>query len=321
MIHTLRLLCAACALCLLQTGAWAQGAPRPVRIIVPFAVGGTSDTFTRIIAQKITEQTGKTVIVENRTGAGGRIGYETAAHAPGDGTTLVLIDATYSMLPGLFTTLPWDYANDLVPVALIAQTPFVIIVNPDTGLKTFAELLAQARTQPGKLNFGSAGAGSVNHIVTELFKSEAKIDLTHIPFKGMGDAMVALQSGTVDLIVTATPTAIGQIKGGKVRALAVTSAQRSPVFPGVPTAVESGVPGYAVTNWFGLAAPKGTPVATINTLRDDVVRALGAPDVKERLLAQGAEASNFTPEEFARFVKEDTQRWTRVIKASGLKAE
>jgi tripartite-type tricarboxylate transporter receptor subunit TctC len=298
----------------------AQTATRPIRIINPYSVGGASDTFSRIIAQKITEQTGKTIVVDNRTGAGGRIGYETGAHSPGDGNTMVLLDATYSMLPGLFANLPWDPAVDLIPTAMIAQTPFVILVKPEARFKILPDLLAEARAHPGKLNFGSSGVGSVNHIVTEFFKSEAHVDITHIPFKGMGDAAVALLGGTVDLIITASPTAMGQISGGKLRPLAVTSAQRSPALPKVPTVAESGVPGYVVTNWFGLAVPKGTPRETINTLHADVIRALGAADVKERLILQGAEASNFTSEEFARFLRDDTRRWTEVIKSAGIKA-
>lgn len=299
----------------------AQTAPRPIRIINPYSVGGASDTFSRIIAQKITEQTGKTVVVDNRTGAGGRIGYETAARSPGDGYTLVLLDATYSMLPGLFATLPWDPATDLIPAAMIAQTPFVIAVGPNARFKTLPDLLVEARANPGKLNFGSSGVGSVNHIVTAFFLSEARVDITHIPFKGMGDAAIALQAGTVDLIITASPTAMGQIAGGKVRALAVTSAQRSPALPNVPTVAESGVPGYITTNWFGLAVPKGTPKEAINNIRADVMRALAAVDVKERLILQGAEASNFTSEEFARFLRDDTRRWGEVIKSAGIRAE
>jgi tripartite-type tricarboxylate transporter receptor subunit TctC len=303
----------------MSSGASAQS--RATRIIVPFAAGGASDSYTRIVAQKITEQTGKSFVVENRTGAGGRIAWEAAAKSAPDGATIVLIDATYPMLPGLFASLPWDVSADLVPAAMIAQTPFVIIVNAESKLGSLAQLIAEARSNPGKLNYGSAGVGSVIQVVSELFKHDAKINLTHIPYKGMSDASVALQAGFVDLIIAASPTALGPVKGGKARALAVTTAQRSAVFPGVPTAVESGVGSYVVTNWFGFAVPKGTSREIIATLRDDVVRALAAPDVREKLGAQGAEASNFTPDEFAAFLREDTRRWTEVIKSSGIKPE
>src|SRR5579871_1110360 len=311
---------AAWGIAAVAAAAWAQ-TDRPTRIIVPFAAGGASDTYTRIVSQKITEQTGKPIVVENRTGAGGRIAFEAAARAPADGSTAVLIDATYAMLPGLFKHLSWDVARDLVPAAMIVQTPFVIIVNSASKYSSLAALLGEARARPGQLNFGSSGVGGVNHIVTELFKVDAHVALTHIPFKGMSEASVALESGTVDVIIAASPTAIGPLRGGKVRALAVTTAERSPALPDVPTALEAGVHDYVATNWFGFAVPRGTPPSAVRALRDDVVRALGASEVREKLAAQGAEPAAFTPEQFAAFVSEETAKWTQVIKASGITAE
>ena len=208
-----------------------QGQARPTRIVVPFAVGGASDTYTRLVSQKVTEQTGKTIVVENRTGAGGRISFDYVAKSAPDGATIALIDATYAMLPGLFPVLPWDINGDLIPVVMIAQTPFILLVRADGPFKTFADLIAYARANPGKLNYGSAGVGSVNHIVTERFRSDAKIDITHIPYKGMSEASVGLLSGNVDLIIAASPTALTQIQGGKVRPLIVTTPTRSPVLP------------------------------------------------------------------------------------------
>ena len=310
----------ALALGLLSLVASAQNPSRPMRILVPFSAGGASDTYARIAALKITEQTGKSFVVENRTGAGGRICWETAAKSAPDGTTAALIDATYTMLPGLFEKLPWDVASDLVPAAMIAQTPFVIAVGAGSKLDSLAALIAEARARPGRLNFGSSGIGGVNHVVSELFKVNARVDLTHIPYKGMSDASVALQAGQIDLIIAASPTALGPIRGGKARGLAVSTAQRSAAFPGVPTALEQGVD-YVVTNWFGFAFPRGTPKEAIDALREDVVRALAATDVREKLAAQGAEPSNFTPGEFARFLEEDTRRWTELIRASGIKVE
>jgi tripartite-type tricarboxylate transporter receptor subunit TctC len=301
--------------------ASAQTPPRPLRVLVPFSAGGASDTYSRLAALKITEQTGRTIVVENRTGAGGRISWEAVARSAPDGTTAGLIDATYAMLPGLFDKLPWDVASDLVPAAMVCQTPFVITVSAQSKLTTLAELIAEARARPGKLNFGSSGIGGVNHVVSELFLHDAHVSLTHIPYKGMGDAVVALQAGQIDLIVTASPTALGPVKGGKARALAVSTAQRSAAFPGVPTAAESGVPDYVVTNWFGFAFPKGTPRETVDALQRDVQRAISSPDVREKLAAQGAEPSSFTPEEFSRFLKEDTRRWTALIRSSGIKVE
>ena len=308
------------AVCLFSSAAHAQGTGKPVRVLVPFAAGGASDTYSRLAAIKINEQTGKTFVVENRTGAGGRICWEAAAKSAADGTTIALIDATYPMLPGLFAKLPWDAAGDLVPAAMIAQTPFVITVSTESKLKSLRELVAEAKARPGKLNYGSSGVGGVNHVVTALFLHDAGIVLTHIPYKGMSDASVALQGGQVDLIIAASPTALGSIKGNKARALAVSTAQRSGALPGVPTATEAGVP-YVVTNWFGFAVPKGTPAAFVRTLRDDVVRATSAPDVREKLAAQGAEPSAFTPEEFQRFLKDETRRWGDVIREAGIKVE
>jgi tripartite-type tricarboxylate transporter receptor subunit TctC len=292
-----------------------------LRVLVPFSAGGASDTYSRLAALKITEQTGRTIVVENRTGAGGRISWEAVAKSTPDGTTAGLIDATYAMLPGLFDKLPWDVASDLIPAAMVCQTPFVITVNAQSKLKTLGDLIAEARARPGKLNFGSSGIGGVNHVVSELFLHDAGVSLTHIPYKGMGDAVVALQAGQIDLIITASPTALGPVSGGRARALAVSTAQRSAAFPGVPTAAESGVRDYVVTNWFGFAFPKGTPREVIDALHRDVARALASPDVREKLAAQGAEPSNFTPEEFGRFLKEDTQRWAAVIRSSGIKVE
>ncbi len=301
--------------------AQAQSPVKPMRIIVPFAVGGASDTYTRLVAQKITEQTGKTVIVENKTGAGGRIAFDFVAHAAPDGLTVGLIDATYAMLPGLFPVLPWDINQDLIPVVMVAQTPFVIVVGAEAKFSTYQELARAALAQPGRLNYGSAGVGSVNHIVTERFRSNAKIDITHIPYKGMSEASVALLSGNVDLIVAASPTAIGQIKSGKVRPLAVTTAKRSPVLPDVPAVTEVGLSDFVVTNWFGFAVPKGTPKEMMDTLHQDVMRAVAAPDVKEKLLLQGAEASTFSTQQFSDFVKNETALWTKVTKDNNIKIE
>jgi len=310
----------ALVLCLYAATPYAQAPAKPIHVLVPFAAGGASDTYSRLAALKINEQTGKTFIVENRTGAGGRICWEAAAKSAPDGTTIALIDATYPMLPGLFANLPWNVATDLVPAAMIAQTPFVITVSTESRLKSLRELVAEAKARPGKLNYGSSGVGGVNHVVTALFLHDAGINLTHIPYKGMSDASVALHGGQVDLIIAASPTALGSIKGGKARALAVSTAQRSAALPGVPTATEAGVP-YVVTNWFGFAVPKGTPAAFVKALRDDVVRATSAPDVREKLAAQGAEPSSFTPDEMQKFLKDETRRWGEVIREAGIKVE
>jgi tripartite-type tricarboxylate transporter receptor subunit TctC len=294
---------------------------KPVRIIVPFAAGGTADIVARIVALKMGENTGTTFVVENRTGAGGRIGYEAGAKSPGDGYTFVATDATYTMLPGLYGKLAWDQANDLLPVTISAQAPFAVIVGPNAKTRTLPELLAYAKANPGKITYGSAGVGSVNHIVTELFKRDAGIDITHVPYKGMGDAMIGMLTGTIDLLITALPTAIPQIKNGKIFALAVTSAKRSSALPDVPTVAERGVPDFVVGNWFGLTAPKGTPKEAIAYIHGEVVKAIASPDLKERLAAQGAEPSGITPQEMGKLLVVDTKQWTGVIRGAGIKAE
>ena len=294
--------------------------PRPTRVLVPFAPGGASDVYTRMATSKITELTGKTFVVENRSGAGGRIAWEAAAKAPADGSTVVLIDATYPMLPGLFDKLGWDVSGDLVPAALIAQTPFVIVASTQSKLTTLPALIKEARARPGKLNYGSAGVGSVTHVVAALLLHNTRIDVTHVPYKGMSDVSAALQGGQVDLMVAATPTALGAIRSGKAVPLAVSSSARSPALPNVPTAMESGAD-YLVFNWFGFAVPKGTPKNLIDTLRDDVARAMNTPDVSEKLSAQGAQAGADSADQFAAFVRSETRRWTEVIKASGIKIE
>jgi tripartite-type tricarboxylate transporter receptor subunit TctC len=294
--------------------------PRATRVLVPFAPGGASDVYTRMATAKITELTGKTFVVENRTGAGGRIAWEAAAKAPADGSTIVLIDATYPMLPGLFDKLGWDVSSDLVPAALIALTPFVVVASTQSKLTTLPALIKEARARPGKLNYGSAGVGSVTHVVAALLLHSTRIDVTHVPYKGMSDVSAALQGGQVDLMVSATPTALGAIRSGKAVPLAVSSSVRSPVLPNVPTAMESGAD-YIVFNWFGFAVPKGTAKNQIDTLRDDVVRAMSTPDIGERLAAQGAQASTDTADQFAAFLREETRRWTGLIRASAIKVE
>lgn len=310
----------------LLAALWAASAAaeypdKPVRILVPFAAGGVTDVVTRIVAQRIGTDTGAALVVENKTGASGRICYEAGAKSAADGYTLTAVDGAYPVLPAIYETLPWDYATDLVPITLSAQMPYVAVVRKDSGIGTLQDLIARAKASPGKINYGSAGVGGANHVVTELFKRSAGIELTHVPFRGMSEAMTGLMAGTVDVIITAMPTAMSGMKSGKVSALAITSAQRSPVLPGVPTVSEAGVPGFVTANWVGLVAPKGTPPAVIRWMHDHVVQALAAPEVKERLASLGAEPAGISPEEFAAVLRNDAKRWSEVIRAAGIKPE
>ena len=243
------------------------------------------------------------------------------AKAAPDGYTLLTNDTTYAMLPSLFAKLPWDHVNGLVPVTTIAQTPVVLVVGNASPFKTLAELVAYAQKNPGKLNFGSGGAGSSTHLSAELLKKEGKLFITHIPYKGAGDAMLGVMSGQVDLLITASPTAIPQIKGGKVRALAVTGDKRLTSLPDVPTFAEAGLRGYTVMNWFGLAAPKGTPAAIVDKLQSEMKKALADPALRERFAQQGAQPGGMSPADFAAFIRHETVIWGGVAKLASVKPE
>lgn len=294
---------------------------RPVKIIVPYSAGGTADFSARQIAQKLTEQTKQSFFVENKVGASGTIATNYVAKSSPDGYTLLANDTTYAMLPSLFKTLPWDHANDFEPIAVITQTPVVLVVPENSPFKSLSSLIAYAKVNPGKLNFGSGGAGSSTHLSAEIFQQVAQIDASHVPYKGAGEAMLAVLSGQVDFIITAAPTAIPQLQGGKIKALAITGAKRLPTISSVPTFKEAGLPGYVVSNWFGLAAPKGTPAAIINKLAAEVKKGLADPELKERLAKLGAEPGTVTPAEFKKFIQKETLAWGAAAKQAGLTAE
>ena len=314
-----RMLATGFALAVFSTFATAQYPDKPIRLVVPFATGGVADLLARVVAQKITEQTGKPVVVENKTGAGGRIGYEAGATAAPDGYTFVATDVTYTMMPALYSTLPWNHA-DLVPVALLAQMPFVVVVNAKGKTTALSQVVAEAKANPKKLNYGSAGVGSVNHVVTELFARTAGVEMTHVPYRGMGEAMTALLGGTVDVLVTAMPTAMNQIKGGSVVALGVTSSQRSAALGSIPTTTEGGV-AFVASNWIGLTSPRNTPKDAIDWMQKSVSAAVASPDVRERFLAQGAEPSGVGAEAFSKLMQSETTRWGDVIRSSKITAE
>ena len=301
--------------------AQAQFPTKPIRIISPFAAGGGSDTITRLVAQKITADTGKPTIVENRAGAGGRIGYDAVAKSAPDGYTLAVTDTTYTMLPALSASLPWDQANDLVAVATMAQTPFVVMVSPSLQITTLRQLIDYAKQNPEKINYGSAGNGSVNHVATELFRRETGIRMTHVPYKGMGDAVAGLLSGSVQLLIHTVPGGTPFITGGKAVGLAVMATSRSAALPNVPSTAEAGSPQLLAGNWFGLTAPKGTPHEAIVWLNSEVGKALASSAIQERLAAQGATPMIRTPAQFGALIRDDTQRWGAIIKSANIPAE
>jgi tripartite-type tricarboxylate transporter receptor subunit TctC len=311
----------AAALTFLASPALAGYPDKPVRIIVPYSPGGTSDFIARITAQNLSEVTGVTFIVENKTGAAGRIGYDMAAKAPGDGYTLVASDTSYAMLAGLYPKLPWAHETDLIPITVTAETPVVIVAGPNAPFASLKELVVFAKSNPGKLNYGSGGAGSSSHLAGELFKSVAGVDIAHIPFKGAGEATTGVISDTVEMVIAAPPTVISHIKSGKVKGIAVTSPSRSPALPDVPSVVEAGLPGFVMSNWFGLMAPKGTPDSVVAYLQQAVAKVLERPDVKERLTTVGAEAVGNSPSDAAKRLREDTKLWGGIVKSAGVTLE
>lgn len=304
-----------------QAGAQPAWPGKPVRLVVPYAAGGTTDYAGRQLAQKLTELLGQSFFVENKAGGSGTIGTQMVARSTPDGTTFLVNDTAYTMLPVLFARLPWEHASDLLPVTTLLQTPVILVVPGASRFKTLQDFLAHARQQPGKLNFGSGGTGSSAHLQAELFNKEAGISLTHVPYKGAGEAMLGLMAEHVDMLISATPTAMPQVRSGKVRALAVTGSARLQALPDVPTFAEAGVKGYGVMNWFGLAAPKGTPPQIVDRMQKSVAQALADPALRARLADQGAQPGGMESAEFAKLIRSETQQWTQAARLAGIQPQ
>ena len=303
--------------------AFAQAWPaRPIKLIVPYPPGGSADILARAIGQKLADGIGQSVVIDNRPGAGTAIGAEAAARSAPDGYTIMLgTVSSHAINPALNPGLKYDPVKDFAPVSLVASIPFALLVHPSLPARSVQELIALAKTKPGALNFSSAGTGTSNHLAGELFKSMTGTYMVHIPYKGSAPALADLLSGQVNLMFDLVLTAQPHVKSGAARALAVTGLERSTALPGVPTAAESGVPGYEVSAWFGFFAPAGTPAAIVTALNAQTVKAMRLPDLRERLASQGADALTSTPEQFAAYVKDELNKWTRVVKASGMKAD
>ena len=308
---------ASCVAC--SANAQAPYPAKPIRIIVPFVAGGVSDNVARQVALKVTEQTGKSFVVENRAGAGGRIGYEAGARAAPDGYSIVATDATFTMLPGTTPKLAFEH-SDLTPVILIAQMPFLMAMQSSNKIKTLPDLVAYAKANPGTINYGSSGNGGVNHLVTELFARSAGISMQQIPYKGMGDAVVGLLGGQVDLIVTAMPTGLPHVTSGKMTALGVSSAKRAAAAPQIPTASEQGVP-FVSNNVVGFTMPKGAPKEAYEWLAKAVVAAMATPDLQQRIAGMGAEPNLLIGDDYGKMIQSETARWTEVIKAAGIRID
>ena len=295
---------------------------RPIRFVVPFTPGGSGDVFARPIAQKMSESLGQQVIVENRPGSGGVIGSEVVAKAPPDGYTIMMgLTANVVINPALYAKLPYDPARDFAPVTLVATGPYVLVVPPSLPASNVKQLLALARARPGELAYVSFGSGSMGHLAGELFSSMAGVKLLHVPYKTLGQGLTDLVSGQVQLLFHGIASAQPHVRSGKLRAIAVSGAKRSPAMPQVPTVSESGVKGFEVTGWYGVFVPAGTPQDIIGRLHKEVVRALSLPDVRERLSTEGAELVGNSPAEFDAFVRRELPKWAKIVKLSGAKVE
>ncbi len=305
---------------LFSTPSMAQGYPsKPVKVIVPYAPGGTGDILARLIAQELTKQTGQSFVVDNRTGAGGLIGYGAGAKAVGDGYTLVAMDSSYTMFPGLHgERLDWNIETDLIPISMYARAAFALAVNPAKNYKTAEDLIRMAKERPGEITFGTPGNGTLHHVFTSLLLSTTGVQMTHIPYRGASDALTAVLGNNVDWTFVAMPTITSQISNPRLRVIAVTSEQRSPLLPNVPTLRESQIP-MTVANWFGLGAPKGTSPEIQAFLNKQVVDALKSPELAARLKGMGAEAVGNSSAEFGQIFRNDLKLWTKVIKDAGIK--
>jgi tripartite-type tricarboxylate transporter receptor subunit TctC len=316
-----------CRVCLvfasLCGAAWAQQWPqKPVRLVVPFPPGGSTDVLGRIIATKLTEALGQQVIVDNRGGAGGVIGTDMVVKSPADGHTLLFsASAPIAINVTLMKNVPYDPLRDLTPVIRVASVPLVLVVHPSVPARSVKELIALLRQRPNDFTYASASTGTPQHLSAELFKMLANVKMTHIPYKGSGPAMTDVIGGQVPITFEVFITALSYVKAGRLRALAQTGATRSTHLPDVPTVAETGIPGYESSGWYGVLAPAGTPAAVVGRLHTDIARLMAGADMKQRMVELGADPAADTPEQFARFIREETVKWAKVIRESGATAD
>jgi tripartite-type tricarboxylate transporter receptor subunit TctC len=316
-------LCALAAFGIAASGALhAQSYPlKPVRLIVPTSPGGGSDFSARAIAPKLSEHLGQSVVIENRAGGGTIIGNELVAHAAPNGYTLLMGISSLTSIPYLYATVPYDVVRDLAPISQVMIVPHLLVAHPSLPVRTVKELIAFARTRPGQINFAAGSAGSNPHLAMELFNHVTGLKMVHVPFKGQGPAMTALLGGHTPLMVANLVSALPQVKAGRIRALGISSAKRSPVAPDIPTIAEAGVPGFEVVQWFGMLAPANTPRDIVAKLNAGVVRTLQDASVKERFLSDGAEPIGSTPEQFGAVIAADLRKWAKVIRDAGIKLD
>ena len=309
------------AFALVAIPAYSQYPTRPIRLVIPFPPGGGTDTMARAIAPKMSEYLGQQIVPENRGGAGANIGAEIAAKSPPDGYTLVVATSSNAMGATLYTRLNYNLVRDFAPITQLATTPHILVVHPSVPVKTVREFTALAKSKPGQLAYSSSGSGSAAHMMGELFVSLTGVKMMHVPYKGGGPSMIALVAGEVSVCFATMPSAVGYVRAGRLRGIAVTTDRRSPATPDLPTIAEAGVKGYEGGGWYGLSAPANTPRPIIDRLHAEALKVMAQPDVKERLANAGFEVVTSNPEQFAAFTKSEIQKWGKLIRAAGLKAD
>ena len=303
--------------------ALAQAYPaKPIRLVVPFPPGGSTDIVARIVAQKLSDRLGQQVVVENRGGAGGTIGAEAVAKAPPDGYTLVVgTTSTHAVAPSVYGKIGYDPVKDFAPISLIAVTPYLLVVNPSVNVKSLQEFVGYVKARPGKLNYASAGTGSTTHLAMEMLKSAAELYIVHIPYNGNGPAGTAVIAGQVEILFGSLPAVLPHAKSGRVRPLAVGTPKRSPSLPDVPTVAESGFPGFDASLWLAIMAPAGTPAPIVDRLQKEIHAVIASPDTADALNKAGAEPITSTPAELAAMVKDGVEKYGKVVKQAGVKPE
>ena len=317
LLQLLAVLLSACAV----AGAADTYPSKPIRFILPFPPGGGTDTLARIVGQKLTQDFGQTVVMDNRPGAGANIGAEIAAHSAPDGYTIVMGNIAHAVNATLYRKLGYDLVKDFAPITLLAATPNILVVHPSVTAKSVKELIALAKARPGQFNYASSGSGSSAHLAGELFKNLAGVDLVHIPYKGGGPAVISLIAGESAVGFATMPSVLPQVKAGKLRALAVTTAKRSPAVPDLPTIAEAGVPGYEANTWYGVLAPAKTPAPIVGRLHGEFLNIMQSADIRERIAVHGYEPETNTPQEFAAYIKSEIIKWGKVVKAAGIHAD
>ena len=311
---------AACGAVLAQAAA--NYPNKPVRLIVPFPPGGGNDIVARTVGRKLTDSFAQQVVIDNRGGASGNIGAETAAHAAPDGYTLFLGGiGSHGINPGLHARLPYDPVKDFAPISLIGSAPLLAVVPLSLPAKSLGEFIQLAKMRSGQLNFASSGTGTIAHLAAELLNLSAKIKVQHVPYKGTGPALTDLLGGQVQIMFNSAVSMLPQVRAGRLRAIAMTGARRSPAMPDLPTVAESGVPGYEATSWYGVLAPAGTPRPIVDKISHEITKVVQMPDVRERLIGDGAEPAGTSPAEFAAHIKRELARWAKVIQEANIRVE